>query len=218
MAARKPTAKDGENKKTTSKADKPKKPAPAKQTKPVKEKTTKPSPTKKIHKGKVAKVHKGTSHLQLVDEDEEVQHEPESQVEDEEYDLQRGIQMSLESFQAHRQPLIGGVSIREPVLETTQKLPVVEGKGKGIATGEHVAQSLLELQKPKKKSTMDQYIFQRRILATEEASTGPSAQLEDDTSANVVRYTPSPADAETGVDTEKSHSEADTKILDVVEE
>ncbi|GKD00199.1 hypothetical protein Tco_1170473 [Tanacetum coccineum] len=124
----------------------------------------------------------------MVDEDEEVQHEPEPQVEDEEYDLQRGIQMCLESFQAHGQPLVGIVSIRVPVSETTQKLPVVEGKGKGIAT------------------------------ATEEASTGPSAQPEDDTSANVVRDTPSPADAETGVDTEKSHSEVDTEILDVAEE
>ncbi|GKC19856.1 hypothetical protein Tco_1022006 [Tanacetum coccineum] len=36
---------------------------------------------------------------------------------------------------------------------------VVEGKGKGIATNEQAAQSLLDLQQPKKKSTTDQYIF-----------------------------------------------------------
>nr|GEZ02197.1 hypothetical protein [Tanacetum cinerariifolium] len=61
MVARKPTAEEGGQKKTDSKADKPtpvKKPAPEKQTKPVKEKPTKPTPSKKIHKGKVMKVHK----------------------------------------------------------------------------------------------------------------------------------------------------------------
>ncbi|GJT61140.1 copia protein [Tanacetum coccineum] len=51
MAARKPTAKEGGKKKTTSKADKPKEPAPAKQTKHVKEKSTKPTPSKKANKG-----------------------------------------------------------------------------------------------------------------------------------------------------------------------
>ncbi|GKG52619.1 hypothetical protein Tco_0549731, partial [Tanacetum coccineum] len=40
----------------------------------------------------------------------------------------------------------------------------------------------------------------------------------DDTSANVVRDTPSPTDAETGADTEKSNSEGDTEILNVAEE
>ncbi|GKC61513.1 hypothetical protein Tco_1089111 [Tanacetum coccineum] len=71
---------------------------------------------------------------------------------------------------------------------------------------------------PKKKSTTDQYIFQRRTLVTEEASTGPYAQPQDDTSANVVRDTLSPAYAETAADTEKSNSEGDTEILNVDEE
>nr|GFA74131.1 hypothetical protein [Tanacetum cinerariifolium] len=66
----------------------------------------------------------GKSSLQLVDEpDEEPQPTPKPQVEDEEYDLQRGI---------------------------TQKLPIIKGKGKGIAANKQVAQSLLELQMPKK--------------------------------------------------------------------
>ncbi|GKG57749.1 hypothetical protein Tco_0587347, partial [Tanacetum coccineum] len=47
--------------------------------------------------------------------------------------------------------------------------------GKGIATDEQAAQSLLDMQKPKNKSTTDQYIFQRRILVTQDTSTGPSA-------------------------------------------
>ncbi|GKC29099.1 hypothetical protein Tco_1036393 [Tanacetum coccineum] len=95
--------------------------------------------------------------------------------------------MSLESFQAP----VRGVAIREPASRITQILLVVEGKGKGIATDEQAAQSLLELQKPKKKNN---------------------------TSANVVRDTPSPVDAKIGADTEKSNSEGDTKILNVDEE
>ncbi|GJR67854.1 hypothetical protein Tco_0013919 [Tanacetum coccineum] len=144
MVARKPIAKRDEQKKTVSEADKPKKPTPVK--KPAPAKQTKP----------------------LVDEDEEVQHEPEPQVENEEYDIQRGI---------------------------TRSLPTVEAKGKGIAIDE-----------------------QRRTPATEEASVGPSAQPEDDTSTNIVRDTPSPPDAETDVEAEISDSEGDTKILNVGEE
>ncbi|GJU25743.1 hypothetical protein Tco_1164364 [Tanacetum coccineum] len=72
-------------------------------------------------------------------------------------------------------------------------------KGKGIATDEQVAQSL-------------------RIPVTEEAPTGPSAQPEDDTSANIFRGTPSPTDAKTGAETDKTSSEGDTKILQIGEE
>ncbi|GJX00739.1 hypothetical protein Tco_0184652 [Tanacetum coccineum] len=190
------------------------KPAAAKQTKPVKEKTTQPSTTNKIRKGKVVKIRKGKSSLQLVDEDEEVQHEPEPQIEDDEYNLQQSIQMSLESFQAP----IGGVAIHEPTIGVTRSLPVVEGKEKGIATDEQVAQSLREVQQPKGKSTTDQYIFQRRTLVTMEASTGHLAQPEDDTFANIVCDTPSPPDAETGVKAEMFDSEGDTEILNVGEE
>nr|GEW80314.1 hypothetical protein [Tanacetum cinerariifolium] len=56
---------------------------------------------------------------------------------------------------------------------------------------------------------------QRRILVTEEASTRPSAQPEDDTSANIVRDTPSHIDAKTGVKTDKMNSEGDTEILNI---
>ncbi|GKC17746.1 hypothetical protein Tco_1014528 [Tanacetum coccineum] len=128
--------------------------------------------------------------------------------------IYKGIQMSLESFQAP----FGGVAIREPASGVTRSLPVFEGKGMAISIDEQAAQSLLELQHPKKKSTTDQYIFQRRNLVTEKASTRPSTQPQDDTSVNVVRDTPSPADAETRADTEKSNSEGDTEILNVDEE
>ncbi|GJV21398.1 hypothetical protein Tco_1370418 [Tanacetum coccineum] len=123
----------------------------------MKEKSTKSSAIKKVGKGKVRKFKKGKSSLQLVDEDEKAQPEPEPQ--------------------AHGQAPVGGVAIREPNLETTRKLPVVEGKGKGIATDE-----------------------QRRAPVTEEAFTGPLTQPEDDTSSNIVCDTPSHPDAKTGAE------------------
>ncbi|GJW03349.1 hypothetical protein Tco_1562205 [Tanacetum coccineum] len=172
------TDEEGGKKKKAPPVGKSKKPAPAKQpalakqTKPVKEKTSKPSPSKKIHKGKVMKVHKGKTSDHLVDEkDEEPQPASEPQVEDDEYNLQRGIQISMESFQAP----VDRVAIREPVSWITRQLPVVEGKGKGIATDE-------------------------QTLVTQDESTRPSAQPQDDTFTNMVYDTPSPADAETGED------------------
>nr|GEX56772.1 hypothetical protein [Tanacetum cinerariifolium] len=76
----------------------------------------------------------------------------------------------------------------------------------------------LQLQQPKRKSTTDQYIFQRRTPVTEEAYTGPLAQHKDDTYANIVCDTPSSPNAETGAEVEISDSEGDTKILNVGEE
>nr|GEV55126.1 hypothetical protein [Tanacetum cinerariifolium] len=164
MVARKPrqattmTDEEGRKKKKAPPAGKykqparAKQPALAKQTKLVKEKTSKPSPSKKIRKGKVMKVRKEKRPDHLVDEkDEEGQPAPEPQVEYDEYNLQRGIQMSLESFQAP----IAGVVIHEPASVIPRKLPDVKGKGKGITTDEQVAQSLLDLQQPKKMSHHD---------------------------------------------------------------
>ncbi|GKD38288.1 hypothetical protein Tco_1258495 [Tanacetum coccineum] len=76
----------------------------------------------------------------MVDElDEEPAHsepepEPEHQGEGEgeEFDMERAIQMSLESFQAHGHAYVGGVAIQEPVVEAIRPFPVVEGKGKAI--------------------------------------------------------------------------------------
>ncbi|GJZ77985.1 hypothetical protein Tco_0642657 [Tanacetum coccineum] len=128
--------KGGKKKPATAKQPKPvsskqSKPATAKQPKPnpVKEKSTKPTPLQKASKA------------------------PEPQVEDEEFDLQRGIQMSLESLQAQGQAPVGGITFHELASGITQKLLIVEGKGKWIATDEQAAQSLLELQTPKKTKT-----------------------------------------------------------------
>ncbi|GJY26467.1 hypothetical protein Tco_0401193 [Tanacetum coccineum] len=94
----------------------------------------------------------------------------------------------------------------------------VEGKGKAIVTEEQAAQSLLALHTPKRRSTTDQFIFQRRIPATEKASTRPSAQPQDDTSANIVRDSLSLADAKTGVESDKTNNGGNTEILQITEE
>ncbi|GJW82637.1 hypothetical protein Tco_0155782 [Tanacetum coccineum] len=69
----------------------------------------KATPLQKVGEGKVVKVHNVKSSFQLVDEPDEepAQPEPETEPEieyrgeSEEYDVERAIQMSLESFQAH---------------------------------------------------------------------------------------------------------------------
>ncbi|GJZ30702.1 hypothetical protein Tco_0575749 [Tanacetum coccineum] len=215
-----PAPKPKVTKEKPSKASTAKPPKP----KPAKEKSTKATPLQKAGKGKVAKVRNVKSSFQLVDEpDEEPAHsepepEPEQEGAGEEYDMERAIQMSLESFQAQGHAHVGGVAIQEPVAEAIRPLPVVEGKGKAIVTEEQAAQSLLALHTPKRRSTTDQFILQRRTSATEEASTGPSAQPQDDTSANIVRDSPSPADAETRAESDKTNSGGDTEILQIAEE
>ncbi|GJY08698.1 retrovirus-related pol polyprotein from transposon TNT 1-94 [Tanacetum coccineum] len=106
----------------------------------------------------------------------------------------------------------------KPAKEKSSKpTPAPKPKGKAIAIEKQAAQSLLALHTPKRRSTTDQFIFQRRTLATEEASTGPSAQPQDDTSANIVRGSPSPADAKTGADTDRTNSRGDSEILQIGE-
>ncbi|GKD48445.1 hypothetical protein Tco_1277421 [Tanacetum coccineum] len=58
----------------------------------------------------------------------------------------------------------------------------------------------------------------RQTPATEEASTRPSAQPQDETSANIVCDSPSPVDAETGANTDKTNSGGNTEILQISEE
>nr|GEY54628.1 retrovirus-related Pol polyprotein from transposon TNT 1-94 [Tanacetum cinerariifolium] len=190
-------AQPGTKKNSASEADKSMKPATDKQPKPkpVKEKSTKPTPLQKAGNGKVTKVQNVKSYLQLVDEPEEEQAQPEPKPEHqgvgEEYDAKQAIQMSPKSFRH---------------------------KGKAIATEEQAAQLLLALHMPKRRSTTNQIIFQRRTPDTKEASTGPSAQPHDDASVNIVCDSLSPADAETGIDTDKTNSRGDTKILQIGEE
>ncbi|GJR63954.1 hypothetical protein Tco_0010019 [Tanacetum coccineum] len=185
-----PALKPKVTKEKPSKASTAKPPKP----KPAKDKSTKATPLQKAGKGKVAKVRTMKSTFQLVDKpDEEPAHsepepEPEHQGEGEDFNMERAIQM-----------------------KAIRPLHIVEGKGKAIVTDEQAAQSLLALYTPKRRSTTDQFILQRRTPTTEEASTGPSVQTLDDTSANIVRDPPSLADAETSVRSDKTSSGGDTE-------
>ncbi|GJR60373.1 hypothetical protein Tco_1502535 [Tanacetum coccineum] len=102
-----PAPKPKVTKEKSSKASTAKPPKP----KPAKEKSTKATPLQKAGKGKVAKVRTVKSSFQLVDEpDKEPAYsepEPEHQGEGEEFDMERAIQMSLESFQAQCQAHVG---------------------------------------------------------------------------------------------------------------
>nr|GEY94521.1 hypothetical protein [Tanacetum cinerariifolium] len=99
--------------------------------------------------------------------------------------------------------------------KATRPLPVIEGKGKAIVTEEQAAQSLLALHTPKKRITTDQFILQRWTPATEEGSTRPSTQPQDDASANIVHESPSYVDAERGADSDKTTSGGNTEILQI---
>ncbi|GJT60795.1 hypothetical protein Tco_1004328 [Tanacetum coccineum] len=77
--------------------------------------------------------------------------------------------------------------------------------------------TMLALHTPKKRSTTDQFILQRHTLTTEEA-TRPSAQPLDDTSANIIYDSPSPADAGISARSDKTSSGGDTKIVQSTKE
>ncbi|GJS72665.1 retrovirus-related pol polyprotein from transposon TNT 1-94, partial [Tanacetum coccineum] len=110
----------------------------------VKETSDAPSPAKRAKAGKVTKKRMPKSSLQLVDEfvDEDVL-EKEPAHDDEEADLQRALELSLEDQG-----------------ERTQGHARLVGKEKVI--DEKAAHDLLTLHTPKQKSPTDQFIFQRR--------------------------------------------------------
>ncbi|GJV89076.1 hypothetical protein Tco_1533014 [Tanacetum coccineum] len=134
----------------------PKKPTTTTPVKPTKTPSSKQpkSPTKKPSKRKLPqKVRKGKPSFQLVDEDDEAQQESVPQEEGDDPDLELAKKMSLDAHQEKgkgeradadieraiklsldpaflpqsRAP-VGGVTIRDPVSETTTKLPEVVGK------------------------------------------------------------------------------------------
>ncbi|GJS80937.1 hypothetical protein Tco_0747478 [Tanacetum coccineum] len=200
----------------------PKKPTTTTPVKPTKTPSSKQpkSPTKKPSKRKLPqKVRKGKPSFQLVDEDDEAQQESVPQEEGDDPDLElakkmsldahqekgegegvdadieRAIKLSLDpSFLPQGRAPVGGVTIRDPVSETTPKLPEVVGKGKAIVTEEQVAHSLIDLSK--KKRTTDQFILVRRDQAPHDSTTGPSSQPEDDTSEKVIHESSSTSDSE----------------------
>nr|GEZ09742.1 hypothetical protein [Tanacetum cinerariifolium] len=129
------------------------KPAPAKsqgkKCKLVTKTSDKPSPAKRSKPGLVTKRRKPTSSLRSVDEfvDEGISGK-EPRFDDEEANIQRAVEESLKSvYDAPRGPL-PLVVIREPESGKYQLLP----------------------ETPKKKSPVDQFIFQRRISTPTESS------------------------------------------------
>nr|GEW99677.1 retrovirus-related Pol polyprotein from transposon TNT 1-94 [Tanacetum cinerariifolium] len=87
----------------------------------------------------------------------------EPQVAAEDTDLQNALEESMKIAYALPMGPLPPVVIMEPESGKYQPLLEVSGKGKAKVTEEQVTHDLLSLQKPKKKSPTDQYIFQRRI-------------------------------------------------------
>ncbi|GJV54296.1 hypothetical protein Tco_1450037, partial [Tanacetum coccineum] len=178
----------------------PKKPTTTTLVKPTKSPSSKhpKSLTKKPSKRKLPqKVRKGKPSFQLVDEDDEAQQEfvPQEEGDDPDLelakkmsldahqekgkgeradaDIERAIKLSLDpTFLPQSRAPIGGVTIRDPVSETTTKLPEVVGKGKAIVTEE------------------------QRDQAPHDSTTGPSSQPEDDTLEKVIHESSSTSDSE----------------------
>ncbi|GJU99580.1 hypothetical protein Tco_1328851 [Tanacetum coccineum] len=113
----------------------------------------------------------------------------------------------------------------KPVKEKSTKPSLVKKASKGkvgkvgkMRKGKSSLHLVDELDEEQAQPEPEPQGEERRILVTEEASTGPSAQPKDDTSANIVRDTPSPIDAEIGAETDMMNSEGDTEILNIGEE
>nr|GEV98999.1 hypothetical protein [Tanacetum cinerariifolium] len=111
------------------------KPAPAKSQEKKRKLVTKtfdkPSPAKRSKPGLVTKQRKPTSSLRPVDEfvDEGIP-EKEPRLDDEEADIQRGVEESLYSVHDAPRGSLPSVVIREPDSRKFQPLPEVQGKGK----------------------------------------------------------------------------------------
>ncbi|GJR60401.1 hypothetical protein Tco_1502563 [Tanacetum coccineum] len=202
-------------------------------TTPVKQSKPAPPPTKKPSKRKLPqKVRKGKPTFQLVDEDDEAQQDDDPDLdrakkmslealqekgegEGDDADLERAIKLSLDpAFLPQGRAPVGGVTIRDPVSETTSKLHEVVGKGKAVVTEEQVAHSLINLSK--KKRTTDQFILVRRDQTPPDSTTGPSSQPDDDTSEKVIHESSSTSDSErTESETEAAAPKGDKDQDDV---
>ncbi|GJV02379.1 hypothetical protein Tco_1335948 [Tanacetum coccineum] len=134
-------------------------------TTPVKQSKPAPPPTKKPSKRKLPKSYEEGSPLPTCYEDMK---------------LNKNLFLREKAFLPQGRAPVGGVTIRDPVSETTSKLHEVVGKGKAVVTEEQVAHSLINLSK--KKRTTDQFILVRRDQTPPDSTTGPSSQPDDDTS------------------------------------
>ncbi|GJV69871.1 hypothetical protein Tco_1485380, partial [Tanacetum coccineum] len=135
-----------------------------KKRKPVSESSEAQPLAKRAKAGKVVKKRTVKSSKQLVDEfvDEGVPAAKPSLEDTEEAILQKVLEESLtDAYPTQRGPL-PPVVFRETDTGKFQPLPEVPGKGKEKVGEEQAAQVLLNLQTPKKKSSAEQYILQRR--------------------------------------------------------
>nr|GEW56486.1 integrase, catalytic region, zinc finger, CCHC-type, peptidase aspartic, catalytic [Tanacetum cinerariifolium] len=87
----------------------------------------------------------------------------EPQVTDKDSEYQKVLEESMQDPYALPRGTLPPVVIREPGSVKYQPLPYFPGKGKAKVTEEQVAHDLLSLQKHKKTSPAEQYIFQRRV-------------------------------------------------------
>ncbi|GKB60452.1 hypothetical protein Tco_0916638 [Tanacetum coccineum] len=111
-------------------------------------------------------------------------HQEKGEGEGDDADMERAIKLSLDlAFLPQGQAPVGGVTIRDPVSETTPKLPEVVGKGKAIVTEEQVAHSLIDLSK-KKRNTNHFYPYDTsEKVIHESSSTSDSERTESETEA-----------------------------------
>nr|GEU60990.1 hypothetical protein [Tanacetum cinerariifolium] len=119
------------------------------------ETSDKPPKAKKSKYSRVGKIRSLKSIAASKDEDVPAM---EPQVAAEDTDLQKALEESMKTTYALPKVPLSPVVIREPESGKYQPLPEVPGKGKAKVTKEQVGQ------KPKKKSLVDQYIFQRRVF------------------------------------------------------
>nr|GEV36688.1 histone deacetylase 14 [Tanacetum cinerariifolium] len=116
----------------------------------------------------------------------------------------------------------------KPAKENSTKTTPLQQVGKGVGDEddmEYAIQMSLEsfraqsqahvgsvaIREPVAEATQPLPVVEGKAIKV--SSTGPSAQAQDDTSANIIRDSPSPVDAETGVASEKTNSGGDTEIL-----
>ncbi|GJR49012.1 hypothetical protein Tco_1317115 [Tanacetum coccineum] len=182
---------------TCNKAWQPKKPTT---TTPVKQSKPAPPPTKKPSKRKLPqKIRKGKPTFQLVDEEDEARqdddpdldlakklsleaHQEKGEEEGNDADLERAIKLSLDpTFLPQGRAPVGGVTIRDPVSETTSKLHEVVGKGKAVVSEEQVAHSLIDMSKVKELLISLSWLGVIKLHPIRTTWTTPS-QPEDDPS------------------------------------
>nr|GEW40487.1 hypothetical protein [Tanacetum cinerariifolium] len=187
------------------------------------ETTDKPAKAKRIKHSISRKTRQPKSSLKSVgaSKAKEVTAE-EPQIADEDADYQKAMEESMKDAYALPKGPLPPVVIREPESRKYQPLPEVPGKGKAKVTEEHVAHDLLSLQKHKKTSPADQYIFQRRVSEPTGSSghdESPYALLgQSDNKEESEKAGPDPGDAEAKIQSISSpvvHARSDREHMDL---